>query len=155
MGFLPEQCGKAVCKAAREGSLVRLVISAVGFTEATKVFWLEVALCANDPDAPKGIEAFVEGCFKRVAAGERPNLTLSEKMYQVACEDESLYKRVKGSAYPKLPKGEAYYKRRRTASEGLVVNGSQRKPGCIVGTVVFYVVLVAVIAAVVYTLFIK
>ena len=155
MGFLPANFARRVADLMEAGWTARVCAAAVGFHEATRTFWVEAAVFAYEAEYADGLGAFTTGCMKRLAAGERPDIRLSDKLIDAALENKKFYKEVRNTTSPKQPKGDAYYKRKRTTTESLIVSGSEKKPGCIVGTVLFYVAVVAIIAAIVYFVFIR
>lgn len=155
VGFLPAECCRRVCDLAKAGWTVRVSASAVGFHESDRTFWIEAAVFAYEPQYADALGAFVDGCLGRMGSGERPDIRLSGKTLDAALEDKKLYKTIRGTSYPKLKKGDAYYKRHRTTSESMIRSGSQRKLGCWVGTIAFYLVIALIVIAIVYVLFIK
>lgn len=145
VGWLPANHSRVFCDLAEQGWTVRIAASAVGFHERDRSYWIEAAVFAYQPEdelaGPLG--AFVTGVMERLGKGERPDIRLSDGQVDAALKDNAYYKAVKNTSYPKLPKGDAYYKRHRTQSEAMIMAGSARKPGCIVGTIVFYVAVIA------------
>ena len=155
IGYLPANCARRFCDLAQDGWTVRVAVSAVGFQEATKSFWAEVAIFAYEPQYADALGAFVQGCMDRLVKGERPDIRLGDKNIDAALQDKKYYTTVRSVGHPSLPKGNVYYKKERTQSENLIMSAAERKPGCIVGTVVFYVVAIAVIGAFVYFTFLR
>lgn len=155
VGWLPAECCRRVCDLAKAGWRVRVAASAVGFHESDRTFWIEAAVIAYEPQYEDTLGAFADGCFTRMGTGERPDIRLSGKMLDAALKDKKFYKTVRATSYPKLKKGDAYYKRHRTASESMMRSGAQRKLGCWVGTVAFYLAVAIVVIAVVYLVFIR
>lgn len=150
VGYLPADCARRFCDLAKAGWTIRIAASAVGFHEKDRSFWIEAAIFAYEPEYKKMLGAFVNGCLDRIGKGDRPDIRLSEKLIDAALEDKNVCKTVRNTTYPKLPKGDAYYKRRRTQSEGMIMAGSARKPGCIVGTIAAYAVIIAVVVFLVW-----
>lgn len=155
LGFLPADCARRVCDLARAGWEVKIAASAVGFTEATRVFWIEAVVFAYEPAYEETLGAFVEGCLTRMGAGERPDVRLSAKQVDAALEDPKFYKSVRATQYPKLPKGDVYYKKQRTTSESMARAGAKGNIGCWAGTLLFYAVVAAIIVGVIWFLFLR
>lgn len=150
VGYLPADCSRVFCDLQEQGWTVRIAASAVGFHEYDRSYWIEAAVFAYEPGAEgsgqeKALGAFVTGTMDRLGKGERPDIRLDDSQIDAALKNEQLYKQVKVTKYPKLPKGDAYYKRQRTQSETMIIAGNARKPGCIVGTVAAYAVIIAAV----------
>ena len=152
VGYLPAECSRVFCDLQEQGWTVRVAASAVGFHEHDRSYWIEAAVFAYEvaPQLAKPLDAFVTGVLERLGKGERPDIRLSDSQIDEALKNDKFYKNVKVTKYPKLPKGDAYYKRQRTQSEAMIMAGSARKPGCIVGTIVAYAAIIAVVVFFVY-----
>ena len=153
-GFLPANQVTRYCRLAEKGWTIRVICSAVGYNSDVS-YWLEVALIACEPQHAAALEPFVKGVAERIGKGERPDIRLNPKLIDEALEDPALYTRLKKTPYPKLPKGEVYYKKERTATEAMIVAGANNNPGCWAGTVLFYVGAIAIVAAFVWFLFFR
>lgn len=155
VGFLPEICARRVCDLAQAGWIVRVSAWALMYNSADKRYHVEAAVIAYEPQYASQLDAFVDGCFDRMGNGERPDIKLSSKQFDAALADPGSYKTLKTTGRPKAKKNEAYYKDSRSAAEKMAIEGSRNNPGCWVGTVLFYVVLIGIIAAIVWFFFLK
>ena len=155
VGFLPEICARRVCDLAQDGWIVRIAAWALMYNSTDKCYYVEAALIAYEPQYAQQLDAFAEGCFDRMGNGERPDIRLSPKQFDAALADLTFYKKIKTVGRPKAKKNEAYYKDSRSAAEKMAIEGSRNNPGCWVGTVLFYVVLAAIIAGIVWFFFLR
>ena len=155
LGFLPASYARRLSDLADDGWIVRLASSALIFNEENKSFYIEAAVIAYEPEYAEAFDAFFKGCLDRLGAGDRPDIRLSDKLIDAALEDPNFYKTVRNTTYPKLKKGEAYYKRNRSLSENMIIKGSERNIGCWIGTAFFWIVVIAAIFAFVYFFILK
>lgn len=153
-GFLPANQVTRFCRLAEKGWTVRVICSAVGYNSDVS-YWLEVALIAYEPQHAAAFEPFVEGVAERIGKGERPDIRLNPAELDAALANPSFYTQLKKTSYPKLPKGEVYYKKSRTTTETMIVEGAKGNPGCWAGTILFYVAAAAVVAGFVWFFFFR
>lgn len=155
VGFLPEICARRVCDLASSGWIVRVASWALMYNSTDKRYYVEAAIIAYEPQYADKLNAFVEGCFDRMGNGERPDIRLSPKQFELALANPDFYKSLKTTGRPKAKKNEAYYKDSRSAAEKMAIEGSKNNPGCWAGTILFYVVLIAIVIGIVWFFFLK
>ena len=153
-GFLPANQVTRFCRLAEKGWTIRVICSAVGYNSDVS-YWLEVALIACEPQHAAALEPFVKGVAERIGKGERPDIRLNPAELDAALANPSFYTQLKKTSYPKLPKGEVYYKKSRTTTETMIVEGAKGNPGCWAGTILFYVAAAAVVAGFVWFFFFR
>ena len=153
-GFLPANQVTRFCRLAAKGWTIRVICSAVGYNSDVS-YWLEVALIAYEPQHAEALEPFVKGVAERIGKGERPDIRLNPAELDAALANPSFYTQLKKTSYPKLPKGEVYYKKSRTTTETMIVEGAKGNPGCWAGTILFYVAAAAVVAGFVWFFFFR
>ena len=155
IGFLPETCARRVCDLISSGWVVRCAPWGLSYSKENGAYYVDVAVICYEPQYAEYLGAFAEGCFERLGKGERPDLKLGDKLLNAALQDKSFYKTVRNIGHPKQKKGEAYYKTGHTFAEDMAIEGSKNNPGCWVGTIAFYVAIIAIVASIVYFLFLR
>ncbi|MBR2789818.1 MAG: hypothetical protein IKD70_04275 [Eggerthellaceae bacterium] len=119
---------------AREMEL-RAVLSFVAFTDAPEpgYYWGQAALVCFDPGLRQVFEPWLESLQAKLAEGARVDVNLGPAEVDRIIESGGTWL---PSARVDLPKPEqgktVVLKSHRTASEGLIELGRQRRPGCMV-----------------------
>lgn len=130
---------------AVRGWTIRALLSLVFHDTTTEpvTYSGEVALICNDPHYDEAFDTFAKTIGQKLGEEIRPDINLSpEGVRQVVksggtwCPDGRVKK-------PSLREGEQVIKERRSSSDKLVEAGRQKKVGCLIGTVIFWVAVAA------------
>lgn len=152
LGFLPDDVCKQVKKRLEQGWELRAFSSAVAFEKRDDSYWVEAAVFCYDPRESAAIDAFIATTVKRIAKGEHPAISLSPKELQQVIETKGEWAQNAAQKLPKLPKGSAYYKTKRTMTENLAYAAAEGNKGCYVG---LFVVVFCIIFTIVWFLFLR
>ena len=133
IGFIPQKEAKRLVQLNAQGWICRVAISAVGFKDADRTYFAEAAIICYELNAAHAFNPFAEHCFKQLANGSRLELNLSDKLVRRIERGEDIFDSIKLTRYPKLPKGEVWYKTKRSITEKMIISASQRKVGCFIG----------------------
>ena len=145
LGFLPFRELHRVFDANQADWVCRVVPSAVGFKDADRTFWAEVAIFCYAKEQAKIFEPFFDETVERIAQGQHPSLNLSEKTLGRLLAGNNIQHEMKPTKLPKLPRGEAYYKTKQTSTEKMILAASARKKGCYFGAAVVALVIIVTI----------
>lgn len=152
LGFLPDKVFRQVDKLLDEGWVCRAFPSAVIFDKTRDIYRVEVAvICYREKDAP-AFEPFIENLTKRMAKGDHPVIALSPKEIDHVIESKGQWADVKTRKLPKLDKGTAYYKTRRTTTENMAYAAAAGNKGCYVG---LFIVVFLIIFSIVSFIFLR
>lgn len=144
-GFVPQDAFKHLKKAMDENWVCRAFPSAVIFDKTTDKYTVEIALMCYPLEQREAFDVFVERIAERIAKGEHPAVTLSEKERAHVLESNGQWSATKSQELPKLPKGRAYFKTRRTFTEGLALSAASGHYGKLIACILAVVVVIAVI----------
>lgn len=147
MGFLPDKVFKQVDGLLDDGWTCRAFASAVVIDKIRNTNWVEVAIvCYPSKDAPV-FEPFVASIADRIAKGDHPAIALSSKELEHVIESGGQWADVKSQQLPKLEKGVAYFKTKRTMTENLAYAAAAGNKGCYVGLFVVLFVIIFLIVS--------
>ena len=130
-----------------DGWTCRAFASAVVIDKIRNTNWVEVAIvCYPSKDAPV-FEPFVASIADRIAKGDHPAIALSSKELEHVIESGGQWADVKSQQLPKLEKGVAYFKTKRTMTENLAYAAAAGNKGCYVGLFVVLFVIIFLIVS--------
>lgn len=152
MGFLPDKVFNRVSKLLDEGWICRAFASAVIIDKISDVTQVEVAVICYQPDVAAAGDSFIDTLVKHMAKGERPVIDLSPKEVEHLVENAGQSNEIKLQKLPKLEKGRAYYKTRRTMTENMAYAAAEGNKGCYVG---LFIVVFLVIFSIVSFIFLR
>lgn len=152
MGFLPDNVYKRVVKYLERGWTCRAFASADVFDKRINSHWVEAAVICYDSKQAVIFEPFVDMLTERIAKGEHPAVALSPKELALLIESKGTWADVKQQKLPKLPKGSAYYKTKRTMTENMALAAAAGNKGCYVG---LFVVVFIVFFSIIWFLFLR
>lgn len=152
MGFLPENVFKQVARLQEAGWICRAFTSASVFVKSTDSYWVEAAIICYQPDRAEVFDPFVESIAKRIAKGDHPAVALSPKEQGLVVESKGAWCDTKEQKLPKLKKGSAYYKTKRTMTENMAYAAAEGNKGCWVG---LFVAVFAVVFGIFWLLFLR
>jgi hypothetical protein len=149
---------KRICEHLDKGWQVSLFLSLVIVDQVNHTHLAELACLCYSPEACAGdftqaMETFTGNIAYRIAKGEHPGLALSEDQFVRVLESGGTWYLTKKVELPELQKGQIYYRRRRSAGEGLIEMAYQGKLGCKIAAIVFWVVFFVAIIALAIWLF--
>lgn len=107
---------------------------------------------ATSPDVAAAIDPFINTLVKHMAKGERPIIDLSPKEVEHVIECAGQSNEIKLQKLPKLEKGRAYYKTRRTMTENMAYAAAEGNKGCYVG---LFIVVFLIIFSIVSFIFLR
>ena len=146
MGFLPDKVYKRVAKFLDDGWTCRAFTSAAIFNKS------EVAVICYAPGKGDAFDTFVSSIAKRIAKGEHPAVALSSKEVERVIETDGQWAATKSQKLPKLAKGSAYYKTKRTMTENMAYAAAEGNKGCYVG---LFVVIFIIIFSIIWFIFLR
>lgn len=147
MGFLPERVFKQVDKLLDEGWTCRAFASVVVVDKLRDTNWVEVAVICYPSEDAATFEPFVNSILGRMARGDRPAIALSPKELERVIESGGQWADVKSTKLPKLEKGVAYFKTKRTMTENLAYAAAEGNKGCYVGLfVVVFIIIFSIVS---------
>ena len=147
MGFLPDKVFNRVSKLLDEGWICRAFASAVIIDKISDVTQVEVAVICYQPDVAAAVDSFIDTLVKHMAKGERPVIDLSPKEVEHLVENAGQSTEIKLQKLPKLEKGRAYYKTRRTMTENMAYAAAEGNKGCYVGLfIVVFLVIFSIVS---------
>lgn len=152
MGFLPDNVCKQVLRYLDEGWICRAFSSAAVFNKLEDEHWCEAAVICYRPEDEGTFNTFVDGLSARMAKGDHPAVALSPKELAQVMESQGTWNGYKSQKLPKLEKGSAYYKTKRTMTENMAYAAAEGNKGCYVG---LFVVTFIIIFSIVWFLFLR
>lgn len=152
MGFLPEKTYKHITKLLDAGWICRAFVSLAVFNKNEDRYWGEVALICYDKEHEDVFAPFVDLMVKRICKGEHPRVDLTPKEIEHIIEAKGQWAQTEELKRPKLSKGSAYYKTKRTMTENMAYAAAEGNKGCYAG---LFVVVFAVIFSIVWFLFLR
>lgn len=152
MGFLPENVYRQVARLQEAGWICRAFTSASAFVKSTDSYWVEAAIICYQPDQADSFGPFVEATAKRIAKGEHPAVALSPKEQSLVVESKGAWCDTKEQKLPKLKKGSAYYKTKRTMTESMAYAAAEGNKGCWVG---LFAVVFVIVFGIIWFLFLR
>lgn len=151
-GFLPSNVYKQVHKLLEAGWMCRAFASAVAFDKRDDTYWVEAAVICYRPQDAEIFEPLVKALANSIAKGDHPDVTLTPKELGLLIESKGMWANYKPQKLPKLDKGVAYYKTKRTMTEKMAYAGAEGNKGCYVG---MFLVTFCIIFSIVWLLFLR
>lgn len=151
-GFLPENVYKQVKKRLDEGWNCKAFASVAGFNKPTESYWAEAAIFCFRPEDAQIFEPFIASMVNRIAKGEHPSIALSSKELAQVVDTKGAWAQTASQKLPKLEKGTAYYKTKRTTTEKMALAAADGNKGCYVG---LYLVVFCIIFSIIWFLFLR
>lgn len=152
MGFLPDNVYKQVHKLQDQGWTCRAFASVAVFDKRSESYWVEAAVICYRPQDAQIFEPFVKALANSIAKGEHPDITLSPKELEQVIESKGMWANYKPQKLPKLEKGSAYYKTKRTMTENMAYAAAGGNKGCYIG---LYAVTFCIIFAIIWFVFLR
>lgn len=152
LGFLPEDVFKQVKRRLDAGFVLRAFASAAAFVKRDDSYWAEAAIFCYDPAEAAAFDRFIASTVKRIAKGDHPQIDLSAKEIQHVVESQGDWSKNPSQKLPKLSRGSAYYKTRRTMTESLALAAADGNKGCYVG---LFAVVFCIIFSIVWFIFLR
>lgn len=115
----------------------------------------EVACLCYANDYAQALNEFSRNIAYRVGKGEHPGLLLSQDQFIRVVESNGAWYLTKPVPLPALEKGQGYYRRRRSAGEGLVAMAYQGRRGCKIAAIVFWVFFFLLLIMVIWWFFLS
>lgn len=106
-----------------------------------------------DSDEGRALSAFADKIGHLIASGKRPRVSLTGTEYDQVISSNGSWAPVKTVALPfssERKSGVVVFKRKRSLSDKVAQAALEKKPGCVVGTAAFFVLLAALIVFVVW-----
>lgn len=152
MGFLPDNVCKVVEGHLAQGWTCRAFSTAAVFDKLHDSYWVEAAvICYRTEDAAT-FSTFADTLLARIVKGEHPVVALSAKELTQVIESQGTWDGFKMQKRPKLEKGSAYYKTKRTMTENMAYAAAEGNKGCYVG---LFAVVFVIIFSIVWFLFLR
>ena len=152
VGRLDRDVSTSIIRRIDAGMNCAAFLSAVLFREADGWFCGEFALVCFDAQQEAMWERWCTKLSYRISKAERPNVDLSAKDISQVQESDGMWCAMKTKPAEKLDKGFAYFKKRRTPSDSLIEMAMSGKTGCKVGATIFWIVVLAGVAYLIYRL---
>ena len=147
MGFLPDKVFNRVSKLLdEEGWMCRAFASAVIIDKVSDITQVEVAIICYQPDVAAAIDPFINTLVKHMAKGERPVIDLSPKEVEHVIECAGQSNEIKLQKLPKLEKGRAYYKTRRTMTENMAYAAAEGNKLCVGLFIVVFLIIFSIVS---------
>ncbi len=140
---------------AQEGWEITAIVTLVTFNMQKSRYTGEATFMCYNPkveEARHAIEKFERTTIKRVKGGDHPSAKLSQKEFDKVLETDGEWFYTKMTPLPKLPKGEAYYKKRQSWSDRLIDMSLEHRVGC---SIVSFAVIALVIVVVLLIVFFR
>ena len=152
MGFLPDKTYKQVMKLLDKGWICRAFVSLAVFNKNEDRYWGEVALICYDKKNEDVFNFFTDLIVKRISKGEHPVIDLSPKEVEHVIEAKGQWASTGEVKLPKLNKGSAYYKTKRTMTENMAYAAAEGNKGCYIG---LFIVVFIIIFSIIWFLFLR
>ena len=144
-GFVPEGAFKQLKKCLDADWTCRAIVSLVVYDKLAEKHWVEAALFCYPEELSESMGVFVSNMAARIAKGEHPVVSLSEKELSYVLDSKGAWVQTKPQPLPELAKGSAYYKTKQTLTERLAWQAASGNKGCVVAIVAVVVVVVALV----------
>ena len=122
------------------------LLTCVFYCEPERKHSAEFLILAYPKNNGEAYENFIETVFSKLAEGNRPDINLDEFERKEIEKSNGDYKITKFLQKPKLDKGTVILKNKQGFIEKIIEAGLQRKIGCYLGSILFLIVVVALIA---------
>ena len=121
-------------------------MTCVFYCEPERKHSAEILILAYPKKNSEAYENFIETVSSKLADGNRPDINLDEFERKEIERSNGDYKITKFLPKPKLEKGTVILKNKQGFIEKIIEAGRQRKIGCYLGSILFLIVVVALIA---------
>lgn len=152
MGFLPDRVYKQVAKLLDEGWVCRAFTSLAVYDKNDKRYWSEAAIICYDKEYAETFDTFVDLTVDRMCKGEHPAVNLTPKEIEHVIEVKGQWADAEEVKLPRLSKGSAYFKTKRTMTENMAYAAAEGNKGCYVG---LFAVVFIIIFSIVWFLFLR
>ncbi|MDR3037252.1 MAG: hypothetical protein LBU31_02425 [Coriobacteriales bacterium] len=143
----------------KQGWVVRCFLAYTVYCAEEKAFTGTFACLCYSPalnEEQRGaLESFICNIVDRIAGATHPSLELTQEQFTKVLESKGAWFLTKEDAWPPLPKGSVYYRRRRSLTDRLTNAALKGNKGCLVGSWLGLAVLVIGLAVLVYLLVVR
>ena len=155
LGELPPQVANHLFRAQERGWTCFAALSYIWYNAVEKTYGGEVAVIAYSPERAQIIERYATNLLERIAKGDHPTPRLSDHDLNRLVESDGTWNDAKEVAPPKFKKADhcVPYQTKRTLASSLSASAAEGKMGCKAGTFFFYVVLLAIVALIIWRIF--
>lgn len=155
VGFFAPGFSRKLSVLAAEGLTLRAVLSYVAFSSEPEPghYWGEAAVMAYSPARAEAFEAFIGQVGARMADGVRTKIDFDNEGVDRIIESDGAWIPKQTVPMPAKSKGSVIMKSRKTMMDKMVDAGRARNVGCYVGSIVFFIAVIALIVWGVYSLF--
>ena len=130
------------------GWTLRALLSFVALSDGDEgTYWGEVILLGNDPHYDEAFKTFALNLRELLSEGVRPQVEFTEQAARQIINSNGCWMPTDRISAPKLGKGSALVKSRRSASEKLVEAGRSGKGGCWAITIALWIAIGALVLA--------
>lgn len=150
-GSLSQDLSEKLTAYREKGWLTSVILTLVGFSDDAG-YWGEVAIMAYPSEQAPVWSKIASTVAASAAEGNRLDVDFSLKTSRAIVEADGEWSGFKPAPKRKLGKKEVVIKSHRTFRDSIIEGGTARKPGCIVGTILFYAVMAALVFLVVMLL---
>lgn len=152
IGFLPENVFKQVDRCLDEGWICRAFSSLVAYNRTEEYYWTEIAVICYRPEDASIFGPLVAGLVRRIAKGDHPVVSLSPKELAQVVDSSGEWDGFKSQKLPKLEKGSAYYKTKRSFSENMAYAAAEGNKGCYVA---LFLVVFCIVFSIIWFFFLR
>ena len=154
-GFFAPGFSRKLGVLAAEGLELRAVLSYVAFSSEPEPghYWGEAAVMAYSPAYADAFGNFIAHVSERMGDGVRTKVDFESEGVERIIESDGAWIPKQTVPMPNKSKGSVILKSRKSMTDKMVEAGRARNKGCYIGSVVFLVVVAALIVWGVYSLF--
>ena len=147
VGYLEEKASKKMSLLQAEGLECKAILSFVAFSDHPDEghYWGEVGIVCYSPAYEDDFAVFISKVSKSIGDDVRPQLALGESAVSKIIESHGEWMPKQTVSIPKVEKGTAILKRRRSGMDKMVELGRSGNKGCYVISWVFLLAIVALI----------
>lgn len=155
VGFFSPAFSRRLSVLAAEGLELRAVLSYVAFSSDPEPghYWGDASVMAYSPAYRAAFEQFIEHVSERMADGVRTKVDFESEGVQRIIESDGAWIPKQTVPMPEKSKGSVILKSHRSMMDKMVDAGRARNVGCYIGSWIFVLAIVALIAWGVYSLF--
>lgn len=149
VGFFDEQTSRDLSIYQARGWKLQAILSFVAYSELPEpgIYWGEAALICYENNS--FFDSYVKKVGEKIGESVRPDISLTEEGINRIFESEGNWSPSKSIPLPKMDKGNAYIKTRRSISERLIEQGRKGNKGCYF---ISWIILLALVAALIFGL---
>ena len=147
MGFLENRAANQVELCAAKGWTTVALLALVAFTEKPEpgLYWGQVLVVSYDPEYEAAFSTFIDSLGNQLGNGIRPDANLGRDAIAQVIETNGKWVPTGRVALPEKKKGTAWVKTERSSTERLVKQARKGNMGCMVGSWIFLLAVVALI----------